>query len=157
MRLFLPLIHGLCAFFRPLLTPVSTAPFSPASQFTVCNSRFARPRFALRVFLGCFRTFCDLFSRVLFPFCPLCWPPLFQPFLGSFFALFFSAPQKGVCSVERRAQHRAWREAVSDGPLRKVQEGISFPQRKTKGGETQGRGKHTIKAPPKTVLDPPHL
>ena len=25
--LFLPLIHGLCAFFRPLLTPVSTAPF----------------------------------------------------------------------------------------------------------------------------------
>ena len=27
MRLFLPLIHGLCAFFRPLLTPLSTAPF----------------------------------------------------------------------------------------------------------------------------------
>ena len=25
--LFLPLIHGLCAFFMPLLTPVSTAPF----------------------------------------------------------------------------------------------------------------------------------
>ena len=25
--LFLPLIHGLCAFLRPLLTPVSTAPF----------------------------------------------------------------------------------------------------------------------------------
>ena len=25
--LFLPLIHGLCAFFRPPLTPVSTAPF----------------------------------------------------------------------------------------------------------------------------------
>ena len=24
---FLPLIHGLCGFFRPLLTPVSTAPF----------------------------------------------------------------------------------------------------------------------------------
>ena len=25
--LVLPLIHGLCAFFMPLLTPVSTAPF----------------------------------------------------------------------------------------------------------------------------------
>ena len=41
---FLPLIHGLCAFSRPLLTPVSTAPSLPASQFTVCTSRFARPR-----------------------------------------------------------------------------------------------------------------
>ena len=26
------------------MTPVSTAPFLPASQFTVCTSRFARPR-----------------------------------------------------------------------------------------------------------------
>ena len=25
--LFLPLIHGSCALFRPLLTPVSTVPF----------------------------------------------------------------------------------------------------------------------------------
>ena len=41
---FLPLIHGLCAFSRPLLIPVSTAPFLPASQFTVCTSRFTRPR-----------------------------------------------------------------------------------------------------------------
>ena len=30
--------------FRPLLAPVSTAPFLPASQFTVCTSRFTRPR-----------------------------------------------------------------------------------------------------------------
>ena len=43
--LFLPLIlHGLRAFFRPLLTPVSTAPSLPASQFTVCTSRLMRPR-----------------------------------------------------------------------------------------------------------------
>ena len=42
--LFWPLIHGLCAFFRSLLTPVSAAPSLPASQFTVCTSRFACPR-----------------------------------------------------------------------------------------------------------------
>ena len=36
--------RGLCAFIRPLLTPVTTAPFLPASQFTVCTSRFTRPR-----------------------------------------------------------------------------------------------------------------
>ena len=41
--LSLPPIHGLCAFFKPLLTPVSTAPFLPASQFTVCTSRFTHP------------------------------------------------------------------------------------------------------------------
>ena len=34
---FLPLIHGWCAFFRPLLTPVLTAPSLPASQFTVLH------------------------------------------------------------------------------------------------------------------------
>ena len=42
--LFLPLIHGLCAFFRTLLTPVSTALSLPASQFTVCTSQFTRSR-----------------------------------------------------------------------------------------------------------------
>ena len=41
---FLPLIHGLCAFFRLLLTPLSTAPSPQPSQFTVCTSRFARLR-----------------------------------------------------------------------------------------------------------------
>ena len=34
----LPLVQGLCAVFRPL----STAPRLPASQFTVCTSRFTR-------------------------------------------------------------------------------------------------------------------
>ena len=49
---FLPLIHGLCAFFRLLLTPVSAAPSLPASQFTVCTSRFTRLRiFGLRMCL----------------------------------------------------------------------------------------------------------
>ena len=42
--LFLPRIHGLYAFFRPLLSAVSTAPSWPASQFTVCTSRFTRLR-----------------------------------------------------------------------------------------------------------------
>ena len=41
---FLSLIHGLCALFRLLLTPLSTAPSRPSSQFTVCTSRFARRR-----------------------------------------------------------------------------------------------------------------
>ena len=44
MPLFLPLIHSLCAFLRLLLTPLSTAPSPPPSQFTVCTSRFARLR-----------------------------------------------------------------------------------------------------------------
>ena len=42
---FFPLIHDLGAFFRPLLTPASTAPSLSASQFTVCTSRFTRLRF----------------------------------------------------------------------------------------------------------------
>ena len=46
VRYFFPLIHCLCAFFRPLLTPVSTAPYWRASQFTVCASRFTRLRAA---------------------------------------------------------------------------------------------------------------
>ena len=36
------LIHGLCAFFRLLLTPLSTAPSSPPSQFTVCIGKIQR-------------------------------------------------------------------------------------------------------------------
>ena len=38
------LFHGFCAFSRPLLTPASTAPSLPVSQFTVCTSRFTRSR-----------------------------------------------------------------------------------------------------------------
>ena len=42
---FLHLIHGLCAFFRLLLTPVSTAPFfTSLSVHAVCTSRFTRLR-----------------------------------------------------------------------------------------------------------------
>ena len=50
-------------------------------------------------------------TRPFFPFCPLCWPPLFLPFSGHLFAL--SSPSKVLCSVEQRAQHRSWRGAVS--------------------------------------------
>ena len=46
---FLPLIHGLCASFGVLLTPFSTAPSPPPSQFTVCTSRSARLRLRLSV------------------------------------------------------------------------------------------------------------
>ena len=56
---FLPLIHGLCAFFRLLLTPLSTAPSPPSSQFTVCTSWFARLRFFSQMAL--FRVFFELF------------------------------------------------------------------------------------------------
>ena len=45
------------------------------------------------------------------PFCPFCWPSLFLPFFGIFSPL--SAPGKLLFSVERRAQHPAWRGAVS--------------------------------------------
>ena len=59
-------------------------------------------------------TFTDLFSRVLFsffPFCPLCWPPLFLPFSRHLFDL--SSPRRKVlCSVEKRVQIRAWRWAA---------------------------------------------
>ena len=54
---FLPRIQGLCAFSRPLLTPVSTAPFLPASQITVCTSRFTRPRELFRKAFGAVRAF----------------------------------------------------------------------------------------------------
>ena len=68
---FLPLIHGLCAFFRPLSTPVSTAPSPPPSQFTVCTSRFARLRSTVdRIVHDKFRiifrlTICDCKSQIL--------------------------------------------------------------------------------------------
>ena len=48
------LIHGLCAFFasnsrfmrlfQATLDTCLDSPFLPASQFTVCTSRFTRPR-----------------------------------------------------------------------------------------------------------------
>ena len=47
--MFFPLIHGLCAFFNLLLTPLSTAPSPPPSQFTVCTSRFARLQILLQI------------------------------------------------------------------------------------------------------------
>ena len=46
-----------------------------------------------------------VFTRPFFPFCPLCWPPLFPLFLGTFSPL--SSPWKVLCSVEQRSQRRA--------------------------------------------------
>ena len=55
--------HGLCAFFRLVLTPVSTAPFWPTSQFTVCtSSRFTRPRRIFRVAMPEVR--CDFLGEI---------------------------------------------------------------------------------------------
>ena len=51
------------------------------------------------------------FHASFFPFCPLCWPPLFLSFSGTFSPC--SPPRKVLCSVEQRAQHTAWRGAVS--------------------------------------------
>ena len=80
---FLPLIHGLCAFFRPLVTPVSAAPSLLASQFTVCTSRFTQlPNF---LFVGFF--FCPLLCEGEGGGCTWVKPGRF----GSFFVLCFPA------------------------------------------------------------------
>ena len=76
---FLPLIHDFCALFRPLLTPLSTAPSPLASQFTVCTSRFARQElraslFADLTFLSSLHCLSEVCLSVLGNF--LAWPPL---------------------------------------------------------------------------------
>ena len=50
------------------------------------------------------------FHTSFFPFCPLCWPRLFLPFSQHLSP--FSPPRKVLCSVEQRAQCRAWRGAA---------------------------------------------
>ena len=49
------------------------------------------------------------FHASFFPFCPLCWPPLFSRHL------FRPVPPLEKCSVlpEQRAQHRSWEGALS--------------------------------------------
>ena len=67
------------------------------------------------------------FHASFFPFCPLCWPPLFLPFSGHLFALFF--PSKMLCSVERERHSTKLAEGqCQGGPLHKVREGNSFPK-----------------------------
>ena len=51
------------------------------------------------------------FHASFFPFCPVCWPPLVLSFSRTFSP--FPHPRKVLCSVEQRAQHTAWRGAVS--------------------------------------------
>ena len=65
----------------------------------VCKRRHG----LLLALLTCFRA-------SFFPFCPLSWPPSSSPFLGIFSP--FSPPRKVLCSVEQKAQRRAWRGAV---------------------------------------------
>ena len=64
MHPFLPLIQGLCAFFRPLLAPVSEAPSLPASQFTVWIFSFS-PRCLARGSTLSKLAACDLLSKGL--------------------------------------------------------------------------------------------
>ena len=52
-----------------------------------------------------------VFRASFFPFCPLCWPPLFLPFFSAPFRP-FSPPRKVLCSVEKRVQSRASRGAA---------------------------------------------
>ena len=84
--LFLPLIHGLCAFFRPLLTPASTVPFfasltvhglhftvrapsSSLSQWTRRDILMSRDKIAARQFLSlnCLATTLTVWRKT----CPL--------------------------------------------------------------------------------------
>ena len=51
------------------------------------------------------------FHASFFPFCPLCWSPLFLPSSRHLFRPFL--PQRMLCSVEQGTQHRAWKGAVS--------------------------------------------
>ena len=66
-----------------------------------------------------------VFVRPFVLFAPLCWPPLFLTFLGTFSS--FLPPQKVICSVEQGAQHRAWRGAVS-GWTSPQSSGRNFPK-----------------------------
>ena len=52
-----------------------------------------------------------VFTRPFFLFAPFAGHPFPSPFLGAFSPC--SPPRKVLCSVEKRAQHRAWRGAVS--------------------------------------------
>ena len=54
--------------------------------------------------LGFHFTISDLFSRVLFPFCPFCWPPLFLPFSRHIFALFFPSKSVLFCRAKGTVQ-----------------------------------------------------
>ena len=46
----------------------------------------------------------DLFSRALFSFCPLCWPPLFLPFSRHLCALFSASKSALFCRAKGTAQ-----------------------------------------------------
>ena len=88
------------------------------------------------------------FHASFFPFCPLCWSPLFLPFLGTFFALF--SPQKLLCSVEQGAQHRAWKGAVSVSTSAQISGRKFLPEICVKKGQfmspktrEQSQGPHT--------------
>ena len=87
----------------------------PASDFSPVEKRHALLRSVLRrvvetAFQKVART--DLFSRVLFSFLPSLLATPLPPFLWAFFRP-WSPPRKVLCSVEQRAQHTAWRGAVS--------------------------------------------
>ena len=80
--------------------------FGPAVYLALTPSRpreaysFAKPPLLKTPFLRsltCFHAF-------FFPFCPLCWPPLFIPFSGHLFALFSPSKSALFCRAKGTAQ-----------------------------------------------------
>ena len=65
------------------------------------------------------------FHASFFPFCPLCWPPLFLPFSRHIFALFSPSKTALFCRAKGTAQSLE-RGQIQDGPLQQVREGNSF-------------------------------
>ena len=53
---------------------------------------------------GFFRVILPCFHASLFPFCPLCWPPLSIPFSGHIFAIFFPSKIAQFCRAKGTAQ-----------------------------------------------------
>ena len=83
------------------------------------------------------------FHASFFPFCPLYWLPLFLTFSQQLFTLF--SPRKVLCSVEQRAQHRAWRGAVS-GWTSPQRSGRKFlPEICVKKGQKESQNKEASK------------
>ena len=56
----------------------------------------------------------DLFARILLSLLPPLLVTPLPPLISAPFRSFLPPPRKVFCSVERRAQHRAWRGAVSE-------------------------------------------
>ena len=98
------------AAFRDAIPVVAPWRFSLAIMLRVRNAKFSGNNVCILSNPALHKIQESCFHASFFSFCPLCWPPLFPPFLGTFLPLY--PPWKVLCSVEQRAQRRAWRGAV---------------------------------------------